>query len=304
MNPPSPKKSVEKKPVRLVPRERQVSPQLATEHPAQWSRSNTRTIVVTSGKGGSGKSNLSANLALAMAERGARVVLVDGDLAQANLDLLLGLHPRYDVQHVLNGQKTLDEIVVNGPSGLRLIPAASGNPELADLDDFRREKLLRSLGTLDAAADIILIDTASGVSKQTTEFCRAGHEVLVVTTPEMTAFSDAYALVKVLQKQGGLARAPRFVVNMATTPEESEDTIRHMRVVARRFLRLDLDCLGVIPYDAAVPRAVRLQEPVLTAFPQSPASIAYRALAAKLWKPLPRSPEKLEVPELSHRLEA
>ena len=130
---------------------------------------------------------LSANLALALSERGARVVLVDGDLAQANLDLLLGLHPRYDIQHVLDGQKTLDEIVVNGPNGLRLIPAASGNPELADLDDFRREKLLRSLGTLDGAADIILIDTASGVSKQTTEFCRAGHDVLVVTTPEMTA---------------------------------------------------------------------------------------------------------------------
>lgn len=304
MSPREKKKSAAKPPVQLVPRERHIAPELETEHPAQWSRSQTRTIVVTSGKGGVGKSNLSANLALALSERGARVVLVDGDLAQANLDLLLGLHPRYDIQHVLDGQKTLDEIVVNGPNGLRLIPAASGNPELADLDDFRREKLLRSLGTLDGAADIILIDTASGVSKQTTEFCRAGHDVLVVTTPEMTAFSDAYALVKVLQKQGGLAKAPRFVINMATTPEESEDTIRHMRVVARRFLRLDLECLAVIPYDASVPRAVRLQEAVLTAFPKSPASAAYRALAAKLWKPVPRSPESVDVPELTHRLEA
>jgi flagellar biosynthesis protein FlhG len=290
--------------MQLVPLERAAAPELETEHPAQWSRSQTRTIVVTSGKGGSGKSNLSANLAVALSQRGARVVLVDGDLAQANLDLLLGLHPRYDIQQVLDGQRTLDEIVVSGPSGLRLVPASSGNPDLADLDDFRRETLLRSLGTLDAAADIILIDTASGVSRQTTEFCRAGHEVLVVTTPEMTSFSDAYALVKVLQKQGGLARAPRFIVNMATTPEESEDTIRHMRVVARRFLRLELDCLGVIPYDASVPRAVRLQEPVLTAFPKSPAALAYRAIAEKLWKPLPHPPESVDLPELSHRLEA
>ncbi len=289
--------------VRIVPTPPVPAPAVS-EHPAQWSRPRMHTIVVTSGKGGVGKSNLAANLAIALGERGARVLLLDGDLAQANLDLLLGLHPRFDLQHVLDGQKTLDEIVVNGPENVRLVPAASGVPELADLDDFRRERLVRSLGTIDAGADVLLIDTATGVSRQTTEFCRIANEVLVVTTPEMPAFSDAYSLVKLLQKQGGLARAPRLVVNMATGAEDAEDTAHRIRLVARRFLQIELECLGVVPFDPHVPRAVRLQEPVLTAFPKSPAAAAYRALASLLWKPLPSAPTSDESPLPAQRLEA
>jgi flagellar biosynthesis protein FlhG len=280
------------------------APAPAGEHPAQWSRPRAHTIVVTSGKGGVGKSNLAANLAIALGQAGARVLLLDGDLAQANLDLLLGLHPRFDLQHVLSGQKTMDEIVVNGPHHVRLVPAASGVPDLADLDDYRRELLLRSLGTLDGDADILLIDTATGVSRQTTEFCRIANEVLVVTTPEMPAFSDAYALVKLLQKQGGLTRAPRLVVNLATGSEDGEDTAHRIRLVARRFLQIELDCIGVVPFDTHVPRAVRLQEPVLTAFPNSPSAIAYRALAARIWKPVPTGPQPEAVPPPQIRLEA
>jgi flagellar biosynthesis protein FlhG len=260
--------------------------------------------VIASGKGGVGKSNLAANLAIALGERGARVLLLDGDLAQANLDLLLGLHPRFDLQHVLSGQKTLDEIVVNGPANVRLVPAASGAPELADLDDYRRELLLRSLGTLDPGADVILIDTASGVSRQTTEFCHMAHEVLVVTTAEMPAFSDAYALVKLLHRQGGLARAPRLVVNMATGAEDAEDTAHRIRLVARRFLQLELECLGVVPFDPHVPRAVRLQEPVITAFPKSPAAVALRDLAERLYKPVPSGPQPDAATDQPQRLEA
>ncbi len=290
-------------PVQLVPAAG--APATAGEHPAQWTRSRAHTIVVASGKGGVGKSNLAANLAIALGERGARVLLLDGDVAQANLDLLLGVHPRFDLQHVLSGQKTLDEIVVEGPANVRLVPAASGAPELADLDDYRRELLLRSLGTLDAGADVLLIDTASGVSRQTTEFCRIAHDVLVVTTPEMPAFSDAYGLVKLLQQQGGLARAPRLVVNMATGAEDAEDTSHRIRLVARRFLQLELDCLGVVPFDPHVPRAVRLQEPVLTAYSKSPAAAAYRQLAARLWKPLSTGPSIDEAaPVQPQRLEA
>ena len=292
--------------VRLVSGSPAATPAATTgEHPAQWSRPRAHTIVVASGKGGVGKSNLAANLAIALGERGARVLLLDGDLAQANLDLLLGLHPRFDLQHVLDGQKTLDEIVVNGPANVRLVPAASGVPELADLDDYRRELLVRSLGTLDTPADVILIDTASGVSRQTTEFCRIANDVLIVTTPEMPAFSDAYALIKLLQKQGGLARAPRLVVNMATGVEDGEDTAHRLCLVARRFLQLELECVAVVPFDAHVPRAVRLQEPVLTAFPKSPAAAAYRALAAQLWKSAPTGPLTEEAaPEPQLRLEA
>jgi len=291
--------------VRLVPAAPAAPPvESAAGHPAQWARPNAHTIVIASGKGGVGKSNLAANLAIALGARGARVLLVDGDVAQANLDLLLGLHPRFDLQHLLAGQKTLDEIVVNGPANVRLVPAASGAPELADLDDYRRELLLRALGTVDPAPDVILIDTASGVSRQTTAFCRTAHDVLVITSPEMPAFSDAYALVKLLQKQGGLARAPRLVVNLANGPEDGDDTAHRIRLVARRFLQLELDCLGVIPFDPHVPRAVRLQEPLLTAFPKSPAAAAYRALAAQLWKPLPSGPSSDAESEHPQRLEA
>lgn len=290
---------------KLVPISGAVTPGAALEHPAQLSRPRMRTIVVTSGKGGVGKSNLAANLAIALSERGARVVLLDGDLAQANLDILLGVHPRFDMQHVLSGMKTMDEIVVNGPSGVKLVPAASGAPELADLDDFRREALMRALGTVDEHADLLIIDTASGVSRQVTEFCRLGHEVLVVTTPEMPAFSDAYALIKLLQKQGGLSRAPRLVVNMTTGPEEADDTAHRIKLVARRFLGFELECAGTIPYDPSVPRAVRAQEPVVLAFPKSPAAVAYRALAAQLWKPVNTGPVQHEqYPHQPQRLEA
>ena len=124
------------------------------DHPANWERPRTRTLVVASGKGGVGKSNLCANLAVALGQSGARVLLLDADLSQANLDLLLGVHPRYDLQHVLAGERTLEEIVVEGPAGVRLIPAASDVPELAELDDYRRECLLRGIGTLDGEADL------------------------------------------------------------------------------------------------------------------------------------------------------
>ncbi len=291
--------------VHLVPTPGAAVPSATSEHPSQWSRSRAHTIVVASGKGGVGKSHLAANLAVALGERGARVLLLDGDLAQANLDLLLGVHPRWDLQHVLNGQKSLDEIVVNGPTNVRLVPAASGAPELADLDDYRRELLLRSLGTIDQGADVLVIDTASGVSRQTTEFCRMANDVLVVTTAEMPAFSDAYALVKLLHHQGGLSRAPRLVVNMATGAEDAEDVAHRIRLVARRFLKLELDCLGVVPFDPHVARALRAQEPVVTAFPKSPAAAAYRALAAQLWKPVTTGPSLHEVaPHQPQRLEA
>ena len=273
------------------------------DHPARWSRSGARTLAIASGKGGVGKSNLAANLAVALGERGARVLLVDADLAQASLDLLLGLHPRFDLQHVLAGDRTLEEIQVQGPQGVRLIPASSGMPELADLDDYRRECLLRGLGTLDPAVDLILIDTASGVSRTVTSFCLAADEVLVVTTPEMPAFSDAYSLIKVLHAQG-VSRAPRLLVNMACSAEEAEETSHRIRLVARRFLSLELESWGYVPFDPSVGRAVRLQEPVVTAFPHAPSSIAYRALAERLWDPAPRDPDPSSRPLVSERLEA
>jgi flagellar biosynthesis protein FlhG len=290
--------------VRLVPLGPVQPAEFGAGHAAQLSRSRVRTLVVTSGRGGVGKSNLAANLAVALGARGARVVLVDGDLAQANLDLLLGVHPRWDLGHVLAGEKTLDEVVVPGPERVTLVPAAAGAPELADLDDFRCELLLRSLGIADEGADLMIVDTASGMSRQTLELCRAAHDLLVVVTPETTTFSDAYGLVKALQREGALARPPRLVVNMATSLEEAEEATKRMQLFARHFLRLEVEALGTVPYDPSVPRAIRAQEPVVLSHPQSPAAIAYRSIAARLWKPVPSGSDSESSSDQSHRLEA
>jgi flagellar biosynthesis protein FlhG len=273
------------------------------DHPARWNRPGARTIVIASGKGGVGKSNVAANLAISLGERGAKVLLLDADLAQASLDLLLGLHPRFDLQHVLKGERTLEEIVVEGPQGVKLIPASSGVSELAELDDYRRECLLRGLGQLDHDADLILIDTASGVSRQVTSFCQSADDVLVVTTPELPAFSDAYSLIKLL-KQQGLTRAPHLLVNMASSAEEAEETAHRIRLVARRFLSLEIESWGYVPFDPAVGRSVRLQEPIVTAFPTAPAAVAYRALAERLWDPEPEDPTAQRSARLSQKLEA
>lgn len=272
-----------------------------TDHPAGWARPHVRTIAIASGKGGVGKSNVAANLAVALGESGARVLLLDADLAQANLDLLLGVHPRFDLEHVLAGQKSIEEIVVAGPRGVSLVPAGSGAPGLADLDDYRLESLLRGIGTIEAEVDLILIDVASGVSRQVLSFCLAADEVLVVTTPEMPAFSDAYALMKML-RQRGLKQPPKLLVNAAGSAEEAEEVSHRLRLVARRFLKVEPESLGFVPFDPAVPRAVRLQEPVVAAFPRSPAALAFRGLATRIWNP-PAAPVPTLQP-LAEKLEA
>jgi flagellar biosynthesis protein FlhG len=271
-----------------APRERLV------DHPAHWDRSRARTLVVASGKGGVGKSNLCANLAVALGQRGARVLLLDADISQANLDLLLGVHPRYDLQHVLSGERTLEEIVVMAPGGVQLIPAASDVPELAELDDYRRECLLRGVATLDARADLVIMDTASGVTRDALALCLAADEVVVMTTPEMPAFADAYGLIKVLSTQG-IRVPPHLLVSQATTADEAEETADRIRLVARRFLQLEVDSWGAIPEDPAIPLAVRRQEPVVVAYPHSPAALAYCALAERLWPARPSDPENEEM---------
>jgi flagellar biosynthesis protein FlhG len=272
--------------LRLVRRRAGADPASAADPPAHWSRPHIRTLAITSGKGGGGKSNLAANLAVSLGEMGARVLLLDADLAQANLDLLLGVNPRFDLQHVLLGDKSLEEIVVQGPKGVSLVPASSGVPELAELDDYRLECLIRGLGNLESNADLILIDVASGTTRQVLSYCLAADEVVVVTTPEMPAFSDAYAMIKLLQ-QRGLTRPPHLVVNAAGSPEEAEEVAHRLRLVARRFLKLEPEMWGHVPFDPAIPRAVRRQEPVVTAFPRSAAAAAYRELASRIWEPVP-----------------
>jgi len=244
-------------------------------------RPAVRTLAVISGKGGVGKSNVVANLAVAMGEMGASVLVLDADLGQANQDVLLGVHPRVDLLSVLRGECSLEDILIEGPAGVKLVPAGSGDPLLADVDDVRRERLFREIGALAAESDIVLIDNASGASRQAAGFALAAREVVVVTTPEPTAYADSYGLIKVLARQG-LANQPGVLVNFSTSVEDAEEVAHRLASVCRRFLRVQVHMLGHVPIDPALSQAVRRQEPVVVSYPNSPSARALTTLAERL----------------------
>jgi flagellar biosynthesis protein FlhG len=271
-----------------------------TPHRAQ---PRARTLVVTSGADGIGKTQVAANLAVALAERGARVTLVDGDLAQGQLDLVLGVTPRWDLGQVLAGERTLDEVAIAGPQGVKLIAAPAHAPELAEIDDVRRERLVRAIAALDAT-DFVIVDTVAGAGRTTLDLCRLAHDLLVVATPETMSAPEAYGLVRTLHAEGALARSPRLVVNLAGSDDEAEDTVARLQMFARHFLRLEFERLGVVPSDPSVPMATRQQEPVVVSAPQSPAAAAFRELAARLWKPVPAGPDVDALPSSPVRLRA
>jgi flagellar biosynthesis protein FlhG len=240
-------------------------------------RPDVRTIAVTSGKGGVGKSILVTNLAIACARRGQRVLLIDGDLSLANIDLLMGLIPKQNLADVVMGRASIEDVVLQTPSGVRLLPAASGVEEMADLDDFRRERLLRELSRLESTCDLILVDTAPGIAAQTIQLAAAAESALIVTTPEPTAFSDAYATLKVLRRKG--CRDLALVVNRCGSAAEGKRTSRRVQAVARRFLEFLPDYLGHVPEDPTVLASAMRQEPLLSIFPHSPAAQAIESLA-------------------------
>lgn len=242
------------------------------------------TVAVTSGKGGVGKTNLVTNLAHVMASMGRRVLLLDGDFSLANVDLLLGLVPQYNLFDVVTGRKRIDEIVLTGEADIRIIPASSGVEEMASLDDYRREVLIRSLEALALDRDVLLIDTGSGIHRQNLRLAQMADEILVLTTPEPTAFSDAYATIKVLT-QRRLNAPPRLVVNMAGSEAEASRVARRVSRVSRQFLGFEPELYGVIPEDEAVGRAVKLQEPFVKIYTGAPATLGVKNLARRLLNP-------------------
>jgi len=241
-----------------------------------------------------GKTSVATNLALAFTRMGKKVLLVDCDFSLANVDLLFGIVPTRNLGDVVLGDASVEDVVLKTKHGVWLLPAASGVEEMADLDDFRRERLLRELSRIETGCDLIVLDTGSGISRQSMHLARAADQVVVVTTPEPTAFSDAYATLKVLSK-GKLRCRPAVVVNMAATAEEGRETERRIRVVAERFLGLSPEYLGHVLLDDCVGRAVRLQEPLLQAFPRSPAAACIETLAGRLLQgPGPPEPREAE----------
>ncbi len=251
---------------------------------------HSRVITIASGKGGVGKTNLAVNLAVILARRNLRVALLDADLGTANVDILLGLQPRYHLHHVITGQKKLSEIIVEGPFGLKVIPGASGLPDLADLPSHDREYLLRNLMVLDGAFDLLLIDTGAGVDSKVVQFIRAAGEVLIVTNPEPTAITDAYALIKVLN--GYPSVSIKVIINSVRSRGEGDAAGRKLVAVAEQFLGKQIEILGVLPYDDMVPRAVRTQTPFIQTYPRSPAAVAINNLSEQLWTGKSAAPSK------------
>jgi flagellar biosynthesis protein FlhG len=248
-----------------------------------------RTLAVASGKGGVGKTNVAANLAVAFARQGHRVCVLDADLGLANLDVLLGLAPRASLLHVLRGERRLAEVVVEGPAGIRIIPAASGVEEMTALDAAARLRLLDEVDSLDGAFDVLVIDAAAGVSGNVCYFAAAAADTLIVITPEPTSLTDAYALVKVLSTRYG-RREFLVVVNMAAGAADAERAFGRLARVGERFLGVRLEYQGYIPWDDAVARSVRQQMPVVLSAPGTPASLALAELGRRLAARAPAGP--------------
>lgn len=238
----------------------------------------TRVITVTSGKGGVGKTNVVANLAIGLARAGKRVLVLDADLGLGNIDVLLGLVPRYTLEHVLSGSHHLSDIIIEGPAGIRVLPASSGLPHLTSLTDVQQLILQTELEMVADRAEVLLIDTGAGVSPNVTYFASAAQETIVVISPEPTSLTDAYALIKVLCRDH---RERRFhvLVNMVKSQREAAQTFRKLDVAAERFLNVSLEYLGFIPLDDYLPMAVIEQKAVTERFPYSPAARTFVELA-------------------------
>jgi flagellar biosynthesis protein FlhG len=238
----------------------------------------TRVLAVTSGKGGVGKTNVVANLAFALTKLGKKVLVVDADLGLANLDILLGVTPKYTLEHVFLGSKSLQDIIIDGPGGIAILPASSGVQRLTELSAEEKLAFLAEVDGLREPVDVMLIDTAAGISSNVIYFALAAQEIIVVTSPEPTALTDAYALMKVLWRQHG-QRQFQLLVNSVATAQEGEAVFQKLNRATQRFLDIGVHFLGWIPYDAQVKKAVRQQKILVEAYPQAHASRAFLRLA-------------------------
>lgn len=240
-----------------------------------------RVISVTSGKGGVGKSNVVSNLAIAMSTQGKKVLIIDADLGLGNLDVLLGLSPTYNLNHVFNGEKSLSEILIDGPAGIKIIPAGSGVQEFTSLGQHEKLKLLDELDMLEEQFDVLIVDTEAGISENVTYFTVAAQEIIVVVTPEPTSITDVYALIKLLATRYSEHHF-KVLVNMAKDSEDALEVFRKLANVAGRFLDISLDYLGCVVKDDKVVEAVKRQKAVSELFPDSEATACFTTLAKRV----------------------
>jgi len=252
-------------------------------HPVQ-------VIAVASGKGGVGKTNVSVNLACQLARRGQRVLLMDADLGLANVDILLGIRATLNLSNVMSGECELKDILIPGPFGMDVIPAASGVRRMAELTPSQHASLVQGFGSLAAPYDVLIVDTAAGISDSVVSFSRASQHVLVVVTEEPTSLADAYGLIKVLNRDAGIDRF-RVVCNMVSSDAQARLVFERLCSVAERFLDVRLSLEGAVPRDEYLLKAVARQRAVSELYPATESVAAFKRLAdASMTWPVPSGP--------------
>ena len=237
-----------------------------------------QVIAITSGKGGVGKTSTSINLAVALANQGRKVMLLDADFGLANIDVLLGLQPAYNLAHVVNGERLLEEVIITGPAGIKIIPAASGVQAMARLSPAEHTGLINAFSEISTTPDVLLIDTAAGISDSVISFTCAAQEILVVACDEPASITNAYALIKVLNREHRLQRF-HVLANMAHTAEEGRRLYEKLARATSRFLDVTLQFVGIVPYDDYLRQAVKKQSAVVACYPRSKSAMALMHLA-------------------------
>jgi flagellar biosynthesis protein FlhG len=248
---------------------------------ARRSDSRTQTIAITSGKGGVGKTNLAVNLAATLAGMRRKVMLLDADLGLANADILCNVQPRFNLAHVVAGQRGLAEVVAPVPAGFSLIPGASGLAKMADLAEADRKRIVAELDSVSDSADALIIDTGAGIGRNVLSFTSTADHVVIVTTPEPTAITDAYAVMKVLVRCGTAGKIS-VMVNMVRNRDEALQVHERISSVARQFLKTDVAFSGYVVSDTAVQQAVRKRSPFVLQYPNSAAAQCVEAWANRM----------------------
>ena len=249
-----------------------------------------QTIAVAGGKGGIGKSIVAVNLAAAMGNSNHEVLLVDGDFDLGNIDRLLNLRPKYELQDVISGSRRLEELILQGPRGVSVIPSASGRMEMARMSQIEHASLIGLFSDLPTSADTLIVDVATGLSESVMSFCRAAREVIVVVVDEPTAVQDAFTTIRVLSERCHVNRF-RIVANKTNSSQHGLDLYASLSKMTDRYLDVLLDFCGSIPFDPRLKQAVCQQSTVVEAFPRSPAALAFRKLGARVARwPQPQTP--------------
>lgn len=240
-----------------------------------------RVIAITSGKGGAGKTNLSVNLGISLAQTGQRVAILDADMGLANVDILLGVYPKFNLSHVLSGEKTLPEIMMEGPSGIRIIPGASGIQKMAELSTTEQAAMIHAFSEIDQDLDVLIVDTAAGISASVVNFARACQEIIVVVCDEPTSLTDAYAFIKLLNRDYKLSNF-HVITNMVKSVQQGQALFQKLTKVTDHYLDVTLRFVGTVPYDENLRKSVQKQIPVVVGFPGTKAALAIKDIAEKI----------------------